>query len=291
MQTAFFLHLLVSTCVIYTLSVWFKFFLVIRGTLDLSYMSCVIFAAYIIWWFSVHMWMPMRLTGILALLLCLPVMFLLTVLARRLQGVYFIVGTLGVYMVSLQLALNLDKITWWALWLWGIMRNLVWSIELSSLWVFTACVVGLLLLVTVFIRYFQRSVIYAVIRGQWEHASVVRSLWVQQVMYHLLLISVTTLCSVTGAWIYVYYYQFLDPSSFRFSMLLPVLITAFLSYKANLMQTFLYTLIVVVWYEWLRFIKVVDSASVGYVREMMFGAAMICIWYWFIKRFAVWRTH
>ncbi|USN58881.1 MAG: hypothetical protein H6767_02045 [Candidatus Peribacteria bacterium] len=108
MNLDFFTSIAIIALIFFILSSGFKFFLNLKQELDFSYIAIIIFGSYA----SViinNTWQ----TGILAsaglaFLLAIIFTFFILYLSSKLSEVYFIIGTLSLYMISLHLARNLE---------------------------------------------------------------------------------------------------------------------------------------------------------------------------------------
>jgi len=98
------------------------------------------------------------------------------------------------------------------------------------------------------------------------------------------MILITTALAVIGGNLFASYYLYIDPSSFWLGMLELVLVIVFISYKRNDGGTFLVALLVIFFYEYLRFFKFVDPSKIGYLREMLFGAMVMLVSFWVFKK-------
>ena len=139
--------------------------------------------------------------------------------------------------------------------------------SLEQFFVFTGSISLLLLGCLI---YFKKTYIYTVLQGRWERDVVIQWLGVSIQRYTLLMIALTTLLAVVGWWLYSFYYQFIDPFSFRLPILILVLIISFGAYTFGERWTLLFSLIVIGVFEYLRFFKLVEPAQIWYVREIIF---------------------
>jgi len=101
-----------------------------------------------------------------------------------------------------------------------------------------------------------------VLRGWGERALIIKSLGVRVSFYTFILIAVTTILAAIGGSLYSFYYLYIDPPSFWYYLLVLLLIISFVSYGVNDSYTLLIAIAVVLFYEFLRFFKVVDPSLI-----------------------------
>ncbi len=111
MSLPFVYHLLITAIIFYVLATGFKFFLKLRLSIDCSYIAIIIFASYITALLNMHFERPMLATIPIAWLASIVFTILILYLSKRLSQVYFIVGTLALYMLVYQLSINRVSVT------------------------------------------------------------------------------------------------------------------------------------------------------------------------------------
>lgn len=271
MTLPFLYHLLITTIIFYIIATWFKFFLKLRLTIDFSYVAIVIFASYVTALLNIHLgWWMLSTIGI-GWIGTIVFTLLILFLSRRLSQVYFIVGTLALYMFFFQISLNRESVTSGTFWLSGIQRILVGDIKILGLENFLIVAALIWAIVLIGLAYFKRTYLFALLKWWGENDTVLKVLGVKVSLYTLIMILITSLCAVVGANLYTFYYMYIDPWSFWLSLLVLVLVISFISYKWGELRTFITALFVIFGYEYLRFFKVVDPSKLGYLREMIFA--------------------
>ncbi len=291
MSLPFLYHLLISSCIFYIIATWFKFFLKLRLSIDFSYLAIVLFWSYASVLLNMHGEMGMLASMLWARLITLPFTVLIIYLTKRLNGIYFIVGTLALYMFFFQVWLNRESLTWWVFWLSGMKRILRWTTMIDWLWaflIFAWIIAGILM---VALRWFKRTTIFILLQGWWENHTILRVLGTPIHRYTFILVLITSWCAVIWGNLYAFYYLFIDPRSFWFSMLILVLVISFLSYKQEEFITFLIAIAVIFVYEYLRFFKVVEPHQLGYLRESLFACIIMVTSYITFKRTSFGRIH
>jgi ABC-type branched-subunit amino acid transport system permease subunit len=129
----FFIHIIISAVIFTFLASGFKLFISLKGNLDFSYLAIVIFSSYGCALLNLHFGLGMLSSFVISFLLSLIFTFLVLFLSKRLNEVYFMIGTFTLYMLTYQLAYNLQGITGGALGLGGIQRILVGEFIISDL--------------------------------------------------------------------------------------------------------------------------------------------------------------
>ena len=273
----FAIHITISAIIFAILTSGFRFFIKLRGTIDFSYLAIVIFASYTAALINIYRWLGILVSILLSFIVSILFTFLVLFLSSKLNDVYFSIGTLALYILAYQLAYNMEGITWWALGLSWITRNLIGSVMVSSLWSYLILSLSILIILFTFLFFFKKSYFYKILTWRWENEIVLKSLWTKIIKYKFVMILITTFLAAVGWWLYTFYYLYIDPSSFRLSMLILLVVIWFISYKYNDRGIFGTSLIVMFAYEYLRFFKVVDPSKIGYFREMLFWVIVVIV--------------
>lgn len=138
------------------------------------------------------------------------------------------------------------------------------------------CVVAVVIGLLVF---FVHSYLYRLLQAWGENILVVRSLGINVSYIKIVLIVFTTLLAVVGGSLYAFYYQFIDPKAFWIGLVTLLLAISFLSYNMSYVGVFGCSLVLTFVYEYLRFFKIFDVGSIGYIREGLFAViVMISAW-------------
>lgn len=283
MSVAFIYHILISGIIFYLLGSGQKFFIKLKGTVDFSYLWIIIFWSYTSVLLNMHRGWNMLASIGWAFALSLLFTFLIVYLSWRLDEVYFAIGTLALYVLSNQLSHNLEWITGWPFGLSGMSRELWWIQALYWLEWFLIFAGVIWLLILVWLIIFKKTYFYKILQWRGERDVVITSLWVQTTWYKLVLIAITTLIAVVWWGLYSFYLNYIDPTSFRLSLLILTLTISFLSYRFDEIGTFIVGLLVIWWYEWLRFFKIVDPSKIWYFREIVFALLIMWASYWIFK--------
>jgi len=276
MNLEFLYHICINAIIFFVICSGFKFFLKIWSTMDFSYLGVVIFAVYL--WYLANIHFDIWLIGwiILSFLSCIPFMFLLLYISTRLEGVYFLIGTISIYMLMVNLSANLEAVTGWVFGLSLASQSIIWSLYFGSIHSFFGWYIMFFLLIAWMLLYIRQSFFYKVLMWWWENEWSLKSIGYKTYVYKTIMIAITALLASIGWNLYGYYNAYVEPSSFWIVMLNIVLVISLVSYRFNSLWTLLVSFLIIAMYEYVRFFKFVDPSLIWYMREMIFG--IIVMW-------------
>lgn len=284
----FIYHILITSFIFWLLASWFRFFIKLKWNCDFSYLAIVIFSSYVCAILNTRFWFWFLSSLWISIVLNIPFTIIIFLLSKRLNEFYFSIWTMTLYILVYQLAYNL-KITNWAFWISWITKNVVWNFGLDSLLWFLCLMFVVAIVVFSLLFLFKKSFLYKSLLAWWEKEISLKSLWISVSMCKFIIILMTIILASIAWACYTFYYWYIDPSSFWFSMLVLVLTIVFLSYKYNEFWVILLAVLIMFFYEWLRFVKFVDPWKIWYVREMMFSFVMIIVALIMFKKIKFWR--
>lgn len=284
----FVLHILTTAFIFSLLASWFRFFIKLKWSCDFSYMAIVIFASYICALLNTKFWFWFLWSLWISFIASIPFTFVIFLLSKRLNAFYFSIWTITLYILAYQLAYNL-KITNWPFWILWITKNIIWNIEINSLVWFLVFMILVVIIVFTILFLFKKSILYKSLVARWEKEIPLKSLWISVSIRKILIILLTVVLASIAWACYTFYYWYIDPSSFWFSMLILVLTIVFLSYKYNEFWVMLFSLWIMFFYEWLRFVKFVPPWKIWYIREILFALVMIIVAFITFKKINFWR--
>ena len=227
------MHILISAIIFTFFASGCKLFINLKGNLDFSYMAIVMFSSYVCALLNLHSGYGMMTSFGISFFLSLVVTFFVLFLSRRLNEMYFMIGTFALYMLVYHLACNLEGVTGGVLGLSGIQRILVGNVILHDLPSFLRVAGSGVVFVIVLLGYFKRTSFYKVLVARAERELVVKSLGMGVSRYTFGLILLSTFLASLAGMFYTFYYLYINPSSFRFPMLILAMVIVFLSYKWN----------------------------------------------------------
>lgn len=278
------LHIIISGCIIGIMSIWCKFFMKLTKSLDFSYMAFLIFWAYASSLFNIYRDTGILLSILLAFLCCIPFTFLVLYISSKLHALYFTIGTLSLYSLSLEFTYNAEALTWWALGLTWMKRFIFGDISLFSLesfLLFTLCVIFWLIVWLFFVK---RSFLYTILQWRGENKTLLQSMGIFSQPYKFLLILLTTFLWVVGWSLYSFYYMFIDPVSFWLWLLVLVIAITFITYSYNAFFTIVISILFMSVYEWMRFINIIEISKIWYMREIIFSILLMIVTIFIFRR-------
>jgi len=283
MSIEFILHLLISAIIVYILSSWFKIFLNLRWTIDFWYIWIIIFWAYSSALININFELWIIPSVLLAFFFSLPFTFLLLYLSSRLNKVYFVIWSLSLYMLILQIATNV-QITGWALWLSWMDRTLIWEFEIISIFSYFIFSSIIWLLVILFFTYLKKTYFFKTLEAWWENENSIKVLWIKSLIYRFFLISITTFLAILWWGLFSFYYQYISPTSFWIALLIDMLIVWLVSFKMNDFFTLIIAILYVFILEYLRFFKLIEPSKNWYFIWMIFAFIVMISSYFVFKK-------
>lgn len=280
---AFILHVLIVAIIFSLLSSGFKLFLKLKGDLDFSYMAVVIFASYASSLLTLKLWFGWLPAMWISFLMTFPFTILILYISNKLDGIYFMLGSLSIYMFFYHFSYNAEWLTGWALGLKNMSSELIWSRKLFGLEQFLIFVMSLALSIFVLLILLRKTYFYRILIARGERELVLKTLGIKTAPYKAMLILLTSFLATIGAGLYVMYHHYIDPSSFWLGMLMLILIIVFISYRREEWGTLVIGIGVIFLYEYLRFVKLVSVDKLGYFREMLFAILVLVLAFIFFK--------
>jgi branched-chain amino acid transport system permease protein len=160
----------------------------------------------------------------------------------------------------------------------------VGEVVITDLSTFLWRIGGAVVAIIALLWYLKMTSFYKVLTARAEREMVVKSLGLKVAYYKLGMILLSTFLASVAGMFYTFYYLYIDPSSFRFSMLILALVIVLLSYKWNDVGTLVISLVILFIYEYLRFFKLVEASKIGYAREMIFGVIIMVLAFFFFRK-------
>ena len=195
---------------------------------------------------------------------------LVLILNERLSDIYFSLGTLSMYMFTVQGLYHTEDLTGGVFWLSG-MKTFIINYEISDITQYFWLIIVITLAVVGWFLYLQSTTFYKILQSWWESTHVLQSFGIRTWIYKFGIIMITTGLAVVWGSVYAFYYRYISPQGFWLSFVTPLLAILILTTKASIIRTVFISIWVIGSYEALRFVKIVDPSKLGYVREMLFG--------------------
>lgn len=203
---------------------------------------------------------------------------LLSIPTNKLKGDYLALMSLGFSFVVYAIIINWNELTHGPLGLSGIPRPIILGFDFSNNISFFVLVLVVALLSFLFIYRLANSLFGKALEATRDDELAARSLGKNT--SKLKSISLTTsafFAGIAGS-IFASYITFIDPSSFTFTSLVPILLIVIIGGIASLRGTFIATIIIILLPELFRFIGL-PSEFLGPVRQIFYALTLILIIY------------
>jgi len=209
---------------------------------------------------------------------------LLSILTRKLAGDYLALTTLGFSFVTYAVLINWKSVTNGPLGLPGIPRPEIFGFMFSNNLAFMFLVVSSAL-VSYFILHKITSSPFGRLMGATRDNELASQSLGKNTKKLKTISFVISACfaGVAGS-LFASYITFIDPSSFTFVALIPLLLIVIIGGLASLPGTVLATIIIILIPELLRFVGL-PSSVLGPIRQMLFATILLAILYYMPRGF------
>lgn len=277
MIDAYFLHLLILIGIYTILSVSLQLSLGYSGLLNLGHIAFFGIGAYVYAILALG-GLPSILCLLVAGLLSAFFGWLLSIPTNKLKGDYFALMSLGFSFVIYAVLLNWDRLTHGPLGLSGIPRPLIFGYNFSDNILFLILVLIIASVSYLFIHRLVKSSFGRALEATRDDELATRSLGKNTFrLKNISLIISAFFAGIAGS-LFASYITFIDPSSFTFVNLIPILLIVIIGGIASLPGTFLATVFIVLLPELFRFVGL-PSEILGSVRQIFYALALILIIY------------
>lgn len=205
MNIEFLYHIWIVSIIFFIMSVGFKFFLKICSTLDLSYLGILIFTSYAGFYLNIHYWFGFIVSTLIAFISSIPLTIFLLYLSTRLEWLYFIIGTLTVYMLMLQIAFNAENITGWIFGISLESQHIVQGMVVIGIDMFFFFSLSIYVLVALLLWYIRNAYFYHVLQWWWENELSLKSMGCCTHRYKFFMILMTTFLAALWGNLYGFY--------------------------------------------------------------------------------------
>jgi branched-chain amino acid transport system permease protein len=274
---AYFIHLLILIGIYLILAVALQLSLGYSGLLNVGHIAFFGIGAYVSTilslngtTFLISILVAGIISGFFGWLLSLP--------TNKLKGDYLALTTLGFSFVIYAVFLNWTEITGGPFGLPGIPRPNILGIDFSNNAPFLILVVIFTLISYFFIYRICNSQFGKVLEATRDDELAAKSLGKNTLKLKSISLMVSAFFAGIAGSLFASYITFIDPSSFTFINLLPILLIVIIGGLASLRGTILATIIIVLLPESLRFIGL-PSSILGPVRQIIFAFMLILIIY------------
>ncbi|MEI7960795.1 MAG: branched-chain amino acid ABC transporter permease [archaeon] len=275
MIEAYFIHLLILIGIYIILSISLQLSIGFTGAFNLGHIAFFAIGAYVSALLVLNGW-PFIIAIILAGVLAAIFGFILAIPTHKLKGDYLALATLGFSFVIYAITLNWVELTRGPLGLPGIPKPDIFGVVFSDNLLF--------LILTLAIATVSYLVILRIVKSPFGRAlgAIRDDELAAKVMgkdsFKLKSVSLATAAFFAGiaGSLYAHYITFIDPSSFTFLQLIPLLAIVIIGGLASLEGTIIATIIIVLLPEPLRFMGF-PSSVVGPARQIIYALLLLAI--------------
>jgi len=278
MIDAYFIHLLILIGIYFILAISLQLSLGYSGLLNLGHIAFFGIGAYAY---------AILALGGLSSIFCLLIAgtisalfgYLLSIPTNKLRGDYLALMSLGFSFVIYAILLNWIKLTRGPLGLPGIPRPIIFGFDFSGNLSFFILVLIIAIASYLFLHRLVKSPFGRALEATRDDELAARSLGKNTFrLKNISLIISAFIAGIAGS-LFAPYITFIDPSSFMFTNLIPILLIVIIGGIASLSGTFFAVIAVVLLPEIFRFIGL-PSEILGAVRQIFYALALILIVYY-----------
>jgi len=277
MIDAYFIHLLILIGIYLILAISLQLSLGYSGLLNLGHIAFFGIGAYVSAILSLH-GVSFLLSVLIAGLMSGLFGWLLSIPTNKLKGDYLAVTTLGFSFVAYAIFQNWTEVTRGSFGLPGIPRPNIFGVDFSENTSFLILVIIFVLISYFFIRRICNSQFGKVLEATRDDELAAKSLGKNTLKLKSISLAVSAFFAGVAGSLFASYITFIDPSSFTFLNLIPVLLIVIIGGLASLRGTILATIIIILLPEPLRFIGL-PSSILGPARQIIFALMLILIIY------------
>ena len=275
MIDAYLNHLLIIICIYLILALSLQLSLGYTGLLNLGHIAFFGIGAYVTALLAkagFPFWLCLMVAGIL------PAVFgyLLSLPTNRLKGDYLALITLGFTFIVYAILLNWVDLTRGPLGIPGIPKPEFLNIDFANNINFLLLVFFLALLTYLVIKYIANSRFGKILESIRDDELAAKILGKNTSKAKSISLIIAAFFAGIAGSLYAYYITFIDPSSFTFAGIIPILVIVIVGGVASLEGTVLATIFIILLPEPLRFIGM-PSSLIGSVRQIIYAAILLLI--------------
>lgn len=275
MISSYFIHLLTLIGIYTVLSLSLQLSVGFSGMLNFGHIAFYALGAYISAILAKHgfpFWLCISAAALLPSLLAYPI----SQATRKLKGDYLALATLGFTLVVYSVATNWDTYTGGPMGLASIPKPQIFGIDLENGINFLALTISLSILTYVLLKLLTISSFGKTLEAVRDDKPAAEALGkdVAKIQNQSLMIS-AFFAGIAGS-LFSYYVTYIDPSTFVFGNLIPVLAMVIVGGLASLEGTIFATIIFVLLPEPLRLLGL-PSSVVGPARQILYAISIILI--------------
>ncbi len=275
MITQYLSHLFILVGIYAVLGLSFQLTLGYTGLLNLGFIVFYGLGAYTSTLLTVH-GISFPISFVLAGVVPMLFAFLITLLVNRLQGDYLALVTMGISFIVYAVLMNWTSLTQGPQGIAGIGTPVFFGLALGSKYSYLIFV----LLLTSFCYFTLKKILGSpfgkVLEAIRDDELAVRTLGKNVLKMKMIALGLSGFFAGLAGSAYAHYISYIDPDSFAFLQLGPVLAIVMIGGLASLHGTLLAALIIVILPESLRFINL-PASVLGPARQMLYAATVLLI--------------
>ncbi len=278
MISAYFIHLLILIGIYIILAISLQLAVGYGGLLNLGHISYFGIGAYvytILLFHGVNFWICFLLAGFSAAFFG----WMSAIGIRKLKGDYLALVTLGFSFVTYAVRINWTELTRGPLGIAGIPRPVLFGFGTNENMVYLVFVFVIAAISYFFINKIVSSPFGKVVEAVRDDEISAKSLGKSTFKIKCINLATSAFFAGIAGCLYASYITFIDPSSFTFSNVIPIILIIIIGGLASLPGTILATFFIILLPEPLRFIGF-SSSIVGPARQIVYALILLIVLYY-----------
>lgn len=275
MIDAYFVHLLVMIGIYLILALSLQLSIGFTGMLNLGHIAFFGIGAYasaLLAKAGVPFWLCIMVAGLLPSIFA----YILSLATNKLKGDYLALATLGFSFVVYAVLLNWNQLTRGPLGLPGISRPDFFGIDFLSNTNFLILTFIIALITYLIIRQITISPFGKSLEALRDDELAAKTLGKNTAQLKSASLMIAALFAGVAGSLFAYYITYIDPSSFTFSSIIPIIVIVMIGGLASLPGTVFATIIIILLPEPLRFLGL-PSSLIGPGRQILYALFLLII--------------
>lgn len=277
MLDAYFLHLLILISIYTILALSLQLSIGFSGLLNMGHITFWGIGAYAYSILAINN-LPSILCFFYASVISALFGFLLAIPSKKIKGDYFTLMSLGFNFVIYAIFQNWSGLTGGSLGLPGIPRPIIFDLDFSNNSIFLLLVIIIALFSYFFIYRISNSPFGKALEATRDDELAAKSLGKNTYKLKIIVLTTSAFFAGLAGCLFASYISFIDPSSFTFTNLIPILLIVIIGGITSLHGTVLSTIIIILLPELFRFTSL-PSEMIGPMRQIFYALALILIIY------------
>ncbi len=274
-MSAYFIHLMILVGIYGILALSLQFVMGFGGLLNLGHIAFFAIGAYASALLNMAGY-PYLLCLLVAILLPTVLAFIISKATDKLKGDYLALATLGFSFVVFSLANNWTSLTRGPLGIPGIPKPMIFSYHIDTNTKYLIMVVIFVIVAYVVIKIISLSPFGKTLEAIRDNETEAKTLGKNTAAIKDIAIIISAMFAGLAGSLYAHYITYIDPASFSFSDLMPILVIVILGGLASLEGTLFATLIIVLMPEVVRFVGL-PSSMLGPARLAIYSLLLLFI--------------